>query len=338
MSDSRNGSNFNPTYQTTSQDVQDCIQVRNCGTELYEESAIIIINLILSLVGTCGNVLIIFAVSKTPHLRQRSFNLLLLSLAIVDLLVTMVAQPLHAASMCFKTYHHLCVSEIDLAYDVTGNFSVFCSMFHLSAISIDRAISTIKPHKYQDVMKRRGLKIMLTTCWGTALVFACVRVLFAGAMIISIGLIVINYGIILAAYFAVLYKIRLTKSNPNNLAPGSTNTARNTLMEKRVSITVLIVIVCFSICVLPGFGFYIYIGSAKIRDIGSAVYMWIRTLALSGSSMNFIIYSCRINHFRMAYLNIMRNIMRNPSQIHVTDQPTSQPDSQPVANHSQSVN
>jgi len=234
------------TYQPTT---QDGIQ---CNIELYEGSAIIIINLILTLVGTCGNVLIICAVSRTPQLRQKSFNFLLLSLAIVDLLVTMVALPLHTTSMCFKTYHHSCVSKIGFAYDVILNLSVSCSVFHFSAISIDRAIASLKPHKYQDVMKRRGLKIMLTTCWGTTLVFTCVRVLFAEAMIIFIGLMVIKYDIIVAAYIAVLCKIRLNKSNPS-LAARSTSATQNAPMEKRVSLTI--------------FGFYIHVDPQRLETL-----------------------------------------------------------------------
>jgi len=286
-----------------------------CNIEFYEGTAIIVINLVLILVGTCGNFLIIFAVLKTPRLRQRASNFLLLSLAIADLLVTMCAQPLHAISMCFKTYGHYCVPEIDFAYDVTGNFSFFCSIFHLSAVSIDRALSALKPHTHQEMMKKKGLKIMLVTCWVSAVVFVCVRVPLAEAMLLSIALIFLNYGIIIVTYIVILYQITRDKVKSDDSAANSRKSSRDTRMEKRVSGTILIVIFFFSICALPLVGFYLSVRSAVLRNIGSVVYMWIRTLALSNSSMNFIVYSYRISHFRVAYLRILRNILRKPRQI-----------------------
>lgn len=284
-----------------------------CIIDFYEGTAIIVINFFLVVIGSCGNLLIVLAVLKTPRLRQRPSNFLLLSLAVADLLVTMCAQPLHAISMCFKTYKHYCVDEIDFIYDVTGNFSFFCSIFHLSAVSIDRALAATKPHTHQDIMKKKGLKIMLATCWCSAVVFVCLRVPLPEAMMLSIALIFFNYAIIIIAYIVILYQIfHGEKVKSDDSAAQGRKAARDLRMEKRVSGTILIVILFFSICALPLVGFYLSVRSAVLRDIGSLVYMWIRTLALSNSSMNFIVYSLRINHFRAAYLRILRNISRKP--------------------------
>lgn len=61
--------------------------------DLYQRIIIVVINLILALIGTFGNFLIITAVVKTPQLRQKPSNNLLLSLAVADMIVTMVSQP-----------------------------------------------------------------------------------------------------------------------------------------------------------------------------------------------------------------------------------------------------
>ncbi|KAK3755934.1 hypothetical protein QZH41_007824 [Actinostola sp. cb2023] len=287
-----------------------------CIIPFYQGTAIVVINLLLVLVGTFGNFLIIFAVLKTPRLRQRVSNFLLLSLAVADLMVTMCAQPLHATSMCFKTFRHYCIAEIDFAYDVIGNFSFFCSIFHLSAISIDRALAATKPYTHQDIMKKRGLKIMLCTCWGSAVVFVCVRVPLASAMMLSIAMIFFNYAIIIISYVVILYKITRDKvRSDDSAATLSCKAKRDARMEKRVSGTISIVILIFSICCLPLVGFYLSVKSAVIRNIGSVVYMWIRTLALSNSSMNFIVYSFRIYHFRVAYLKMLRNILQKPREL-----------------------
>lgn len=288
-----------------------------CNLDIYNGTAIIVINLILSIIGTFGNFLIIYAVLKTPPLRQIASNILLLSLAITDLIVTTCAQPLHAVSVCFKTYAHYCVAPIELGYDLSGNISIFCSMFHLAAISIDRAYATVKPHAYKEFMKKRGVKIMVITCWGLAVVHVSLRVPIPESMMLSIMLIFLSYAIIIAAYIVILYKITHDKVTSNDSAAQSSNASRDIRIEKRVSGTIFIVIVWFSICALPAVGFYIYVGgSGTIRNLGGTMYMWIRTLVLSNSSLNFIIYSYRINHFRSAYHRILRKIFHKTNHVH----------------------
>lgn len=307
-----------PTYEgTTGQSLDG-----KCVFPFEQGIAIIVINLLLITLGTCGNFLIIFAVLNTPGLRQRVSNFLLLSLAIADLLVTMVAQPLHAVSMSFKTIEHRCISEVDFAYDIAGNFSFFCSVFHLSAISVDRALVVTKPHQHHDMMTRRGLKIMLLSCWGSAVVFVCLRVPLPSTLMLSIALIVANYVIIIVSYTVILYQI--THEKPDDpLAPPSSRSSRDARIERRVAGTISIIILFFSLCCLPLTVFYITVGKGVLRNMGSVTYMWIRTLALSNSSMNFIVYSYRINHFRVAYLRILRKICRKPRQIFRVSKPNS---------------
>ncbi|KAK3755933.1 hypothetical protein QZH41_007823 [Actinostola sp. cb2023] len=294
-----------------------------CIIPFYQGTAIVVINLLLVLVGTFGNFMIIFAVLKTPRLRQRVSNFLLLSLAVADLMVTMCAQPLHATSMCFKTFNHYCIAEVDFAYDIAGNFSFFCSVFHLSAISIDRALVVTKPHQHHNMMARKGLKIMLCTCWGSAAAFVCLRVPLPSTLMLSVALIVLNYVIIIISYAVILYEITHQKINEDPTAPMSRVVTRDARMERRVAGTIGIIILFFSLCCLPLLGFYITVKKAVIRDIGSVTYMWIRTLALSNSSMNFIVYSFRIHNFRVAYLKMLGNILQKPRKLFGISKPSS---------------
>jgi len=145
--------------------VDECVVI-----PFIQGTALVVVNLLLVLVGTFGNLLIIFAVLDTPQLRQRKSNFLLLSLAVADLMVTMCTQPLLVISLAFNTFAHRCIPDVDLAYRCASSFSCSSSAFHLAAISIDRAISAVKPHQHRDIIAKNGLKIMLCTCWGTATV------------------------------------------------------------------------------------------------------------------------------------------------------------------------
>lgn len=283
-----------------------------CVLPLAHGLPIVCINYLLVFVGTFGNFLIILAVLNTPKLRNKISNFLLLSLAVADLFVTMCAQPLHATSVAFTTFGHFCVEEIDYAYDIAGNFSCFCSLFHLASISVDRALVVSKPHQHHSIMKKFGLRTMLGVCWGTAILFVCLRVPFPSTLMLSIALIVFNYMIIIISYAQILNQIRKEKVNSKDPAAVLSPASRDARMEKRVAGTIAIIIIFFSLCWFPLLGFYSTVKNAVLRDLGGVTYMWIRTLVLSNSSMNFIVYSCRIDHFRIAYLRIINRAFHNP--------------------------
>lgn len=295
------------THETTVED--------RCNLPLVHGIPIVIINSTLVFVGTFGNFLIIFAVLNTNRLRRKISNFLLVSLAFADLFVTMCAQPLHATSVAFTTFGHYCVFEVDYAYDIAANFSVFCSLFHLAAISVDRALVVTKPHQHQEIMKKYGLKTLLVICWGLALIFACVRVPFPATLKLSIALIVFNYIIILICYAVILYQITREKVNSNDPAAAMSSASRDARTEKRVAGTIAIIIFFFSLCWFPLLGFYSSVGNAVLRELGGVTYMWIRTAVLSNSSMNFIVYSWRIDHFRIAYQKTVNRMLHKPREL-----------------------
>ena len=172
-----------------------------------------------------------------------------------------------------------------------------------------------KPHRHHTMMTRYGLKLMLGVCWGVAAVFVCLRVPFPSTLMLSIALIVFNYVIIIVSYAIILYQITREKVISKDPAAVFSPASGDAVMEKRVARAIGIIILFFSICWFPLLGFYISVQKAVLRDLGSLIYMWFRTLALCNSSMNFIIYSWRIDHFRVAYFKIINRILQKPRRL-----------------------
>ncbi|XP_031573998.1 melanocortin receptor 5-like [Actinia tenebrosa] len=279
---------------------------KKCTFPLDHGTAIVLLNIMFSVFGTFGNIIIIVVVYKTPKLRRIS-NFLLLSLAVADLFVTMIAQPLQVTTVAAKTFGHFCVPSVDYAYDVVANFSCSCSLFHLAAISVDRALVVSNPHRYHSTMGKYGLKIMLCCCWGSATLFVSLRVPFPETLILSVLVIFVSYFIIIVSYSIILYQI--TRERVRGEMPGDSRAAsRDARMERRVAGTIAIVILVFSICWFPLVGIYVSMKNGLVRNLDGVLYMWIRTLLLFNSSMNFLIYSFRIDHFRSAYKKSFRQL------------------------------
>ena len=111
--------------------------------------------------GTFGNFLVCAAVLYTSLRLRRCSNYLLVGLAIADLIVTMVCEPLVVGIVAKKTFFNDCASNLELAYVVSSNFSCSASIMHLAAISIDRFLAVIFPLRHGRIMKSYGLKVML---------------------------------------------------------------------------------------------------------------------------------------------------------------------------------
>ena len=87
----------------------------NCSLPLAHGVALITTNVVLAAVGTFGNLLVCVAVVTNPRLR-RSLKYLLFSLAIADLIVTVVCEPLLVAILGKITFFNDCSANVERTY------------------------------------------------------------------------------------------------------------------------------------------------------------------------------------------------------------------------------
>ena len=114
--------------------------------------------------GSLGNLLVCFAIATNPRLR-RSSNYLLFSLAIADLIVTLVCEPFLLEMFYNRTFVYGCKPNVERLYSILANLSCSASMVHLACIRVDRFIAVVFPLHHEIVMKKCGLKIMLIASW-----------------------------------------------------------------------------------------------------------------------------------------------------------------------------
>ena len=83
---------------------------------------------------------------------------------------------------------------------------------------------------------------------------------------------------------------------------------RTSRMEVRVAYTLAVAMCAFTACWIPliiAMGFFI--GKPLVKR-SIHLLMWLRTLALSNSAMNFLIYSAKIREFKKAFVSIIRKM------------------------------
>lgn len=116
------------------------------------------INVPLMLVATMGNALILAAISKTPSLRTPSI-LLLGSLAVSDLLVGVVVQPLYITSGLVTSL------PLDSIWFVLTFAMCGISLCSITAISVDRLLALHYHLRYPTIVTASRIKITLVLMW-----------------------------------------------------------------------------------------------------------------------------------------------------------------------------
>ena len=288
------------------------LSASDCSLPLAHGFGLMAANSVGALVGTFGNFLVCAAVLYTSLRLRRCSNYLLVSLAIADLIVTMVCEPLVVGIVAKKTFFNDCASNLELAYGVSANFSCSASLLHLAAISIDRFLAVIFPLRHGRIMKTHGLKIMLIVVWGVATVFASLRVPFLKeTAYMVVAMFIIGYFLVIGCYLSITISVFLLRRR-NKQASRQGRTVRisvSSKVERRFAFTLAIVIGVFTACWFPMIVVFFAAGKSLVKMYGTA-FMWIRTLALLNSAMNFFIYSARIRDFRDAFAIICRKIFR----------------------------
>lgn len=287
------------------------LSTKDCSLPLAHGVALITVNSIVGVFGTIGNLMVCVAVVTNPRLR-RFPNYLLFSLAIADLIVTMLCEPFVIAILIKRTFHNVCAENVERVYLMVSNFSASASVVHLSAISIDRLLAVVSPLRHKCIMENFGWKSMLVVCWTLPVGFIFLGRFVPGPVsvkaFVSLAVFVLFYGIVFVSYTVIvisLIKQRKRVSQINATSPVDTNSRR----EVRVAVTLAIVVVVFTACWFPLFVVFSVAGKPLVKIHGTA-HMWIRTLALSNSSMNFIIYGSRMRNFTDTYIEIFQKTLR----------------------------
>lgn len=279
----------------------------DCFLPMAHAIALISTNSLTAVLGTFGNFLVIVAVLTSPRLRRCS-NFLLVSLAVADLIVTVACAPLLVVMVGKLSLAKECLTTLELVYANVAHLSCSASIFHLAAISVDRFLAVVFPLRHGRIMKKFGLKIMLVAVWGTAILFTSLRVPFyKETSLFAFALFALSYVIIIVSYASIVTFLVKEKRRKKYLRSTSSSVVVTSQVERRVAFTLAIVIGIFSACWLPLIISFFATGKHLVKLHGRA-FMWMRTLAVSNSAMNFLIYSWRIRDFRDAYARICRGI------------------------------
>ena len=284
--------------------------------------ALITINGIVCVLGSLGNFLVCLAIATNSHLRWAS-NYLLFSLAIADLIVTLVCQPLYIGDIIQRTFLYDCKASLYILLFILSYVSCASSLLHMVAISLDRFVAVAFPLRHKKFMEKWGLKVMLIISWSIP-IFKVILLLVLWPVIPSashsassfflVGTVFFSYFLISFLYLLIVVFLLRHKRKRKQLSRARNVSVKLTSrMEVHVTCTLAIAIGIFTACWAPAIAkLVIFTGMIEKPLIGpnSPFGTWLATLALSNSAMNFLIYSAKIRDFKQACVSIIRKMLR----------------------------
>ena len=264
-----------------------------------------ILNAPLIVIAVLGNTLVLAAILRTPSLRSPSL-MLLCSLAVSDLIVGLVVQPVYFAYL---------QTEKDFLYQplLVMAYSACCvSLYAITAISVDRLLALHYHMRYPSLITtHRAMKtsailwlicflLSLFSFWNKSFYFTAVAVNIVGCILITTVCYIKIFRIVRQHQFQIHSQKQAVKTlNTENI--------QNIQRKRLYAINTFIYYIVMIICYVPAFvGISILIISPK-----SWTWSWMiaETVAFMNSSINPILYCWRHRELRVAVVKTARQML-----------------------------
>lgn len=264
----------------------------------------------LSVTAVAFNVVAILALRRTLALPKNS-KLLLLSMAVSDVGVGLLVQPLYVA----KTV----VSHTDLitfSYFMVTNFLCTASLIGVTALAADRFLAIHLHLRYHEFVTYKRVVFVVILIWISSAAIGLLplwkpSVSYAFVPIITIvGLVVIAI-FNLKIYLAVKYHTeQIAAMQVSDGGEIKEEMQRDLEKQKKAAVTIFYVYVVLVVCYLPNLilAFRVLAHAGKKLTTSEYLTTFSDLLVFLNSSLNPLIYCWKMKHIRHAVRNMLVNI------------------------------
>ena len=277
------------------------------------------VNVVFSIITIIGNSLIIAALRKIPFMQLHTvLKAFLFNLALADLGVGLVVQPLYISSVLTATSGYNNASRILGAVFYLGNWCLpNVSIVFLTAIAVDRFLALYLRLRYRSVVTLKKVMTVLVALW----IFT-----FAGTLLIIYNSKIYN----IAANFTLAVCLSLTTfcylniylglrrhnncvripNQPASCQREFSSKQRSNLMRYKRSVwNMLYVYGAFLLCSLPLFCILIVIHVRGVERTTKIFQFCGATLIFINCSLNPLLYCWKIREIRRVVLGMLSSIL-----------------------------
>ena len=304
-----------PTLEKTIRDLYCSATVADVTARVHDELIVLLVlNTFLSITAFLGNTLILVALHKESSLHPPS-KLLLRSLAITDLLVGIIVEPLYVVYlMSVKSKRWDICYNVNVALFIASHILCSVSLLVLTAISVDRLLALWLGLRYRQVVTLRRVYITVIVMWVLPIV-ATTSYIWNPQLLSLLLYIHLSFclSIIIFSYMKIFFTLRhyqiqaeinVAQDQPRQAIP------LNIVRYRKAVYSALWVQVTLFICYLP-FVIIEALTDLKSVKLSSSVYL-VKTFSFTfvflNSSLNPFLYCWKIKEVRQAVKHTIRQI------------------------------
>ena len=271
-----------------------------------------VVALLISPIIVLGNSLVILSVWKDPFktLRSSPSNFILLSMAVADLLVGLVACPL-TVHWGWATFRH---ENPPFSPLLVSFFLINVSVGHMFLLTVDRFFALVNPLQYRVKVTNKRVGIATVACWTYFLLLGCAFGLLQDYYIITGTIFSLQIFCFLLSILVsnVVILCRFHKySKTRELNDQSTANRQMILQRERKLWKNIIIIICaFLFCFMPWFItliiIYVCVSCHRMLSLLMLFYIVATSLMLANSGLNPFLYAWRLPKYRETFKHFLK--------------------------------
>ena len=286
---------------------------------------LIALNIFLSIFATLGNVLILVALRNVSSIHPPT-KLLFRCLAITDLCVGLLCQPLYVYVWCITISLDIGSRIVELAYVYAFTIGVLVAVSILTsaAISVDRLLALLLGLRYRHVVTLCRVRVLIACVWfiavSNASLFRVARILFHDKLELASlwtlrAFTIFSIIVSTFSYSTIFFTLRHQQAQvEDHVQPEQSSRVRSVLNIARYKKTVYSV-AWIQFAMLACYGPYIvmaFLWRFRIKDyftesmIANKVF---GCLIFLNSSLNPVLYCWRIKDVRQEVKNTIRQCL-----------------------------
>lgn len=261
----------------------------------------------LTFIAVPGNLLICWAVIRNPTGNLKtSFNYLVLNLAIADLIIGMITDPLFVGFHVNEALENE-VLNIQWLVHVSYFMTSTASALSIVALAINRYQVMTSLHRIQQSNFSRTIAssvILWILSLGLPVLYLAVG-FYKLAFIFANTAVVITTVVLVFVYYRIYHKLKQHKRNTEHIR-GIGDREKHAKREENATNSLILIIISFVICAFPS---CVMIYVINLCHTCSCVLIhWFRDLQflclLANSATNQFLYAWRMRSFRRAFQTI----------------------------------
>ena len=284
----------------------------------YLHLTLCLFNAYLSYTATMLNIVAIYAIRKTLSL-PKNFKTLLLSLALSDLGVGLLAHPVYVAYIMDSQQNNATNDTnnvIYLAFRIPVNLFIFASLFGVTALCAERFLAIYLHLRYKELVTYQRVAAVVVSIWVISALISLIRFFIPKNIMYVSFVIIISACIITATFLSVKLYLTLRRHiNQMQVPQVAQNDQGESVQRKRKSaMASLSVYLVFIACYLPNICVLIIIATnSEPRIDVNHLQFFTLTLLFLNSTLNPLIYCWKMKHIQHTIVGTLRNLFSSPT-------------------------